>query len=237
MRLSILCGDAAFLDWLLEEAEQEPTCPECWEFRSLDLDPVWDGSVKAREVWGAATLLSQLLHCLCLSIALTCRNWLSFFFLFNSPVLSSSHIFLFFLLFSLSLPNPSIGVYVLCVLMKGPCLISYSDGGAFFSDVTLELCLILIFLSPSMEAESKVGISFKTEESWFPWSFKTVQMILWWWKDIFLWLLKAVQIVQFSRSVMFSSLLSSHGEAKTRLCMCPSHLRLSVSHCHMAQRM
>lgn len=54
---------------------------------------------------------------------------------------------------------------MLCVLMEGPCLISYSDGGAFFSDVTLELCLILIFLSPSMEAESKVGISFKTEES------------------------------------------------------------------------
>lgn len=109
---SILCGDAALLDWLLEEAEQEPTCPEYWEFRSLDLDPVWDGRVKAREVWGAATLLSQLLHCLCLSIALACRNWLSFFFLFNSPVLSSSHIFLFFLLFSLSLPNPSTGVYL-----------------------------------------------------------------------------------------------------------------------------
>ena len=170
-----------------------------------------------------------------LSIMFMCRNWCSFFFLLNSSVLSSSLIFQFFLLFPLGLPNPSIGVYLLCVSVQGPCLVSCSDGGASSSDVTLELYLLPISLSPSMEAKSKVGISFNIEESWFPWSFKTVQMILWWWKDVFLWLFKIVQIVQvssvqFSHSVMSSSLRSSHGEAKTRLCMCPSHLRLSVSH-------
>ena len=118
-----------------------------------------------------------------LSIMLICRNWFSFFFLLNSSVLSFSLIFQFFLLFSLSLLNPSIPIYLLCVSVKGPCLISWSDGGAFSSDVTLELYLLPISLSPSMEAESKVGISFNIEESWFTWSFKTVQMILWWWKD------------------------------------------------------
>lgn len=42
-----------------------------------------------------------------------------FFFLFNSPVLSSSHIFLFFLLFPLAF-RPSTGVYLRVSLTEGP---------------------------------------------------------------------------------------------------------------------
>lgn len=38
-------------------------------------------------------------------------------------------------------------------LSEGPTSDRLFDGGAFFSDVTLELYLLPIFLSPSMEAK------------------------------------------------------------------------------------